>query len=410
MGVRARIKKCASRLHSDAGARGLYLKTTMGGTGSWIFRWRDRGTGRLRDMGIGSYPDVGLEDARDHAFTLRKKVNAGQDPIAERRIERQRRITEHAKAQTFQQVSDAYFQARIEGTGLTEKHKRRWKSMMRDHAYPKIGGVLVEELETAHIESVLKPIWYTKLDTAKRVRQNIENVLNFAKGGNLLTGENPARWRGGLDSRLPKPREIRKARPVQHFRALPWNEISTFVARLRKREGLAARALELLILTAVRSAEVRFATWDEFDLKSKLWTIPGTRTKSGRRHAVPLSHPAVKLLNSGPRRADSNFVFSAPRGGPLSDMSLSAVLRRMDVDGTVHGFRSTFKDWARNSTAYADEVSELALAHVNDNATRAAYARDELMPKRDAMMRDWAKFVDAPPARGSVTPINQSTG
>jgi integrase len=213
---------------------------------------------------------------------------------------------------------------------------------------------------------------------------------------------NPAQWKGVLEHVLPRPSKIRK---VEHHAALPWQSVPAFMVDLRKREGMSARALEFLILTAARSSEVRLATWDEIDLEAKLWTAPATHMKARKAHRVPLTDAAIKLLEALPRFERSPFVFPAVRGGALSDMSISAVCRRMKVAAVPHGFRSSFKDWCRSSTAYADEVSELALAHVNSDATRAAYARDELLPQRAKLMTAWAKFCATVPKKADVTPI-----
>ena len=262
----------------------------------------------------------------------------------------------------------------------------------------------VAEIELAHIVGVLKPIWITRTETATRVRQRIESVLAWAQVSGYRTGDNPARWKGNLEHALPKPSKVRK---VKHFAALPWQEVGAFMADLRTRDGISARALEFAILTATRSGEVRGATWEEIDLDGKVWTIPGERMKAGKPHRVPLSGPVIELLKKLPQLEGSPYVFSSIRGGQLSDMALSSVTRRMKVDAVPHGFRSSFKDWCRSSTAYPDEVSELALAHVSSDSTRAAYARDELLSKRANLMRDWAKFCDTLPSEADVVPINR---
>jgi integrase len=225
-----------------------------------------------------------------------------------------------------------------------------------------------------------------------RVRGRCEKVLDWAAVNGFRSGENPFRWKGKLELSLPAPGKLKRQKGIKRHAALPWQEAGAFMAELRKREGIAARALEFAILTASRSGEVRLAQWHEIDFRTKVWTVPPERMKAGKTHRVPLSGPAIKLLEKLPRMTGSDYVFTAPNGGPFSDMALSEVLRRMNVNAVPHGFRSTFKDWARSSTAYPDEVSELALAHVSSDATRAAYARDELLPKRVQLMRDWAKF------------------
>jgi len=343
-------------LHAVGGAKGLYLRVAPGGSRSWILR-TTVGQKR-RDIGLGGFPDVTLSQAR-----------------------------QETKAPEFR----------------NEKHAKDWISSIERYASPVIGELPVSDVELPHVLEILEPIWQTKTETATRLRQRIESVLTWATVRGYRSGENPARWEGNLKEVLPNPTKTRK---VQHHRALPWQRIGQFMADLRQREGLAARALEFAILTAARSSEVRLATWDEIDLKACIWTVPAERIKAGRTHRVPLSDDAVALLRGLSRFEGSPYVFPAAKGGPLSDMALSALCRRMGVDATPHGFRSTFKDWARNRTAYADEVSELALAHVNSDATRAAYARDELLPQRKRLMADWAKFCDTiEPEAGSVTTL-----
>ena len=252
---------------------------------------------------------------------------------------------------------------------------------------------------------MLEPLWAIKTETATRVRQRLEAVLAWATVNHYREGPNPAAWEGNLEHALPKPSRVRK---VEHHAAIHWKALGEFMAALRNRQGMSARALEFAILTAARSGEVRLATWDEIDLKAKLWTVPAGRMKAGKAHRVPLSDEALALLKALPRMEGSRFVFPAVRGGALSDMSLSMVTRRMGAEAVPHGFRSTFKDWARSSTAYPDEVTELALAHVNSDATRAAYARDDLLPKRARLMRDWAKFCATVPKKGNVVALREA--
>jgi integrase len=251
----------------------------------------------------------------------------------------------------------------------------------------------VADVEMSHVLSVIEPIWRDKTHTANRVRQRMEAVFDWAIARKYRESANPAAWKGNLAEVLPKPTKIST---VKHHRALPWQEIPGFMRRLRKRTGMSARALEFAILTAARSGEVRFATWNEIDLDAALWVVPGQRTKNGKAHRVPLSKEVVALLRTLPRFENEDTVFTASRGGSLSDMSLSSLTRKMDVDAVPHGFRSSFKDWARNCTDASDEVSELALAHVNSDSTRAAYARDELLEQRSIMMEQWARFCCNP--------------
>lgn len=385
--------------HAVGGVAGLLIQVTESGAKSWVLRTLVGN--RRRSFGLGSFPEVSLKEAREKAREMREQVRQGIDPAAERRARRNALIQEQAREMTFREAAKACHAAKA-SEFRNPKHRRQWISTLEHYAFPKIGNLLVSEVELPHVLSVLQPIWHTKTETATRIRQRIESVLTWATVSGYRRGENPARWKGNLAEVLPTPNKIAKAK---HHKAVAWQQAPEVMAALRQREGMAARALEFCILTAARSGEVRGATWDEIDLEAQVWTVPGDRIKKGKRHTVPLNNDAVKLLKALPRIAGTDYVFPAPRGGKLSDMSLSAVLKRMDIDATVHGFRSTFKDWARNRTNYPDEVSELALAHVNSDATRAAYARDELLPQRKWLMTDWAKYLREPVESTTVTPI-----
>jgi len=387
-------------LHAVGGVDGLCLNVKPSGARSWIQRVVVGG--RRREVGLGSYPTVTLEQARERGRDVRAQVWEGVDPVAARRAAQDALRTSEAKRLTFDQAAKQAHQARIDEF-RNEKHKKDWIRSLDAYASPVLGRIPVSDIEIAHVVAALEPIWREKTETATRVRQRIEAVLAWATTSGYRTGDNPATWKGNLEYVLPKPSKIRK---VRHHRAIPWAEVGSFMAELRKRKGTAARALEFLILTAARSGEVRLATWDEIDFAGKVWIVPGERMKAGKPHKVPLSVPAIELLKALPRHQGSDYVFTAPRGGALSDMAISAVCRRMEVDAVPHGFRSTFKDWCRSATSYSDEVSELALAHVNSDATRAAYARDELLPKRARLMRDWAKYcASSETSNSSVTPI-----
>lgn len=384
-----------NRLVSDGDVRGLYLKTTASGSASWIYRWRDRLTGRLRDKGLGSVADVSLAEAREEAINCRRQVLAGLDPIAEALERRSELAEERASLKTFEEVSKAYYSAKVQPTGHSEKHKKRWQSIMREHVYPGLGPVYVHAATTADVRAALEPIWDTKLETARKARQQIEQVFSFAKTAGLREGENPARWEGNLKNLLADPREVRKGRPVQHRAALPWQQVPQFLKRLRTRNGMAARALEFAVQTAARSAEAREASWSEIDLQARIWTVGASRMKGRSVHKVPLSIQSVALLEALPHR--TGLLFPSSKNTSLTDAALSKALGQSLADGvkaTVHGFRSSFKDWARNRTKFADEVSELALAHVNSDATRAAYARDELLELRVELMRMWSEYLD----------------
>jgi len=390
-----------SGMHAVGGVNGLYINVKKTGARSWIQRVMIGG--RLREIGLGSFPSVTLEQARQRARDIRQQVWEGIDPLADRRSAQEKLRSDEARRLTFDAAARECHKTKVHEF-RNAKHGRDWLNSLEMYASPSMGSLPVQDIDLPHIVGALKPIWTDKTETATRVRQRIEAVLSWATVSGYRSGDNPARWKGNLEFVLAKPTKIHK---VKHYPALAWHEVGSFMASLRKRDGMGARALEFAILTAARSGEVRLATWDEVDLQSKLWTIPGERMKTGRVHRVPLSDPVVALLEALPRFEGSPYVFPAIRGGALSDMSISAVCRRMKVAAVPHGFRSTFKDWCRSSTAYADEVSELALAHVSSDQTRAAYARDELLPKRASLMRDWATYLLRPPGNAVVTPIGK---
>lgn len=402
-------------LHAVGGVAGLMLQVTDTGAKSWILR-ASTGEQRMsangkpfvarRDFGLGGFPTVTLGGARERARELREQLRQGIDPVAERKAARRAAQAAHANRLTFAQAAEACHAVRLPGFS-SDKHAREWLSTLERLAFPTIGAMPVAEIKQAHVLQVLQPIWATKNETATRVRQRMEAVLRWAKVAGHCTGDNPAAWAGNLQELLPKPAAVQT---VEHHKALPWREVPGFMAELAKRPGLGARALEFAILTACRSGEVRGATWAEVDLAAKTWTIPAERMKARKAHTVPLSAAAVALLEALPRMAGSELVFTAPRGGTLSDMSLLAVVRRIGVAAVPHGFRSSFKDWARSCSAYPDELSELALAHVNSDATRAAYARSQLVEERRALMADWARFLSEPAPRGNVVGILEARG
>ena len=389
-------------LHAIGGIAGLQLQIKPTGAKSWILR-AQIGSKR-RDIGLGGYPEVTLASARDRAREAKDQIRQGIDPVEARKAARQALIADQARQLTFSEAA-AQCHAKKTPEFRNRKHASDWINSITRYAEPVIGQIPIAQIEVAHLVKVLEPIWTIKTETATRVRQRIESVLAWATVSGYRSGENPALWKGNLEHILPKPSRIRKR---THFPALPWHEIGSFMIELRKREGMAARALEFLILTATRSGEVRFATWDEVCLVSNVWTIPAERMKAGKAHRIPLSEEAIELLRCLQRFEGSSYLFPSPKGGVLSDMSISSVCRRMKVNAVPHGFRSTFKDWARSSTSYADEVSELALAHVSSDATRAAYARDELLPKRQRLMADWGRFCALVGNESEVVPIRAS--
>ncbi|RCW72424.1 tyrosine-type recombinase/integrase [Pseudorhodoferax soli] len=374
-------------MHAVGGVSGLYLQIAPGGTKSWILR-ATIGSKR-REMGLGAFPEVPLAIARDKARAARAKVELGVDPILARQRAASALRAEQAKALTFadaarQFVTDKGDQWR------NAKHRAQWTATLETYAGPTIGKVLVSDVSQAHVLSILRPIWTTKTETATRVRGRIEQVLDWARVRGYREGENPARWRGHLDKLLPAPTKLAK---VSHHPALPVDAMPGFMSNLRKRGGVAARALEFLVLTASRSGEIRGARWSEFDIPGKTWTVPKERMKAGVEHRVPLSPQALQLLDSVPRVDGNDLVFPAPRGGVLSDMSLTAVTRRMEVEAVPHGMRSSFRDWAAERTSYPREVCEMALAHAIENKVEAAYRRGDLFNKRAEMMAAWAGFL-----------------
>jgi integrase len=383
--------------YNVGGVAGLVLRVSDTGAKSWILRATIGG--RRREIGLGGYPDVSLSQARDKAREMRETILQGRDPISERR-ERAKDLRD-SKTISFGYAAERAYEKKIQEF-RSDKHAQNWFTSIEIHALPRIGKVPVDQITITDILAVLEPIWTKKTETASRLRQRLEYILNWATVSGYREGDNPARWKGHLDAVLPKPSKVRK---VRHHPALPWRELPEFMARLRARNGLAARALEFIILTAARSGEVRLATRDEFDLKDRLWIVPAERMKAGREHRVPLSGDAVALVENAPEFPGCPYVFPAPRGGPLSDMSISAVCKRMKVDAVPHGFRSTFRDWCAESTNYPREVAEMALAHTISNAVEAAYRRGDLLDKRRRLMDSWAAFCRGGTVWERVTPI-----
>ncbi|MEC4766845.1 integrase arm-type DNA-binding domain-containing protein [Halomonas sp. CUBES01] len=390
--------------HAVGGVSGLYLQVTPGAGRSWILRTLVGK--RRREMGLGGYPDIGLADAREAAREARKRLLEGEDPIEQRQAARRALIAEQQKLMTFDQCTAAVIEVKRQ-EARNAKHAKQWETTLATYASPELGKLAVGEIELAHIVNVLEPHWTTKTETMTRVRQRIETVMAWAIARGYRDGDNPARWRGNLDAILPKPSKVAK---VAHHKALPYHEIAAFMHELRRRNGTAARALEFTILTAARSGEVRGATWDEIDLAAGIWTVPGERMKTGREHRVPLPAAAIKLLKDLPRHEGINLVFPAPRLGQLSDAGMSSVLKRMGVDVTVHGFRSTFRDWTAEQTSTPHHVAEMALAHTIKNSAEAAYRRGDMLDKRRRLMEQWADYCasTAAPA-AAVTPIREAS-
>ncbi len=383
-----KVKSIQKRGYYNDGG-GLYLRVTATGTKSWIFRWRDRTTGRLRDLGLGSHMNVSLKAARTRSREARELLSNGLDPKTERDRRRQEALVVEGSAMTFSECAAAYVDAHAP-SWRNAKHVQQWRNTLNTYVYPTIGNVSVAAVSQAHILKVLQPIWKEKTETATRVRQRIENILDYAQALGLRSAENPARWKGHLDKLLAAPNKVKK---VKHHPALPYKDTHTFVTSLKKQEGIGARALEFTILTAGRTSEVSHAQWSEFDLDEKVWTVPPERMKANREHRVPLSKQALRIVKHQ-IGLDEKWVFPSSRyGRPMSNAGMSSVLKRMNrFDITVHGFRSTFRDWAAEQTAYSVEVCEAALAHTIRNATEAAYRRSDLMEKRAKLMEAWARY------------------
>jgi integrase len=373
--------------YADGGC--LYLQVSPQLTKSWLFRYRLRG--RSREMGLGPVSLVSLAEARAKALEGRKLLLDGVDPIENRAAKHRQLQLESAKAMTFDQCAASYINAHRAGW-KNAKHAAQWESTLTTYASPVIGELAVQAVDTGLVMKVLEPIWRETPETASRLRSRIELILGWATASGYRTGDNPARWRGHLDNLLPSRNSIQA---VQHHPALAINEIGAFMKRLKTVEGASARALEFLILTATRTCETLGARWNEFDLEHGTWTIPAERMKAKREHRVPLSAKAAKIIKAMRDRSQGDFVFFGIDGlRPLSNMALLQVLRRMGVQVTSHGFRSTFRDWAAEQTNFPREVAEAALAHTLKDKTEAAYRRGDLFMKRQRLMNEWAEFCD----------------
>ena len=397
------------------GVAGLLLKVTESGSKQWILRTK---VGNKRpDIGLGPYPEVSLAQAREKARETKEKIRNGIDPLEEKRALKRALLAEQISTLTFQKAMEKYIKMKAKEF-RNPRQETQWTNSLNTYAIPHLGKLPVREIDLPHIKQVLDPIWETKTETANRVRARIENILGWCAIHGYRSGENPARWQGYLDEVYPSPEKIKKR---GHFAALSVDDMPEFMKDLKKRTGTAARALEFLILTASRTNEVigdkrigkAGVTWQEIDLARKVWTVPADRMKSEKVHRVPLTDSAIELLKGMGEGAPDDLIFPGPKGGIPSNNFLTALLKRMERPITAHGFRSTFKDWARERTAYADEVSELALAHVNSDATRAAYARSELIDKRRLMMTDWEQFClhgQTKTESGKVVAIGEGKG
>ncbi len=404
----------APGFHAVGGVSGLYLQVlpsrpdphdpmkTIPGGRSWVLRATV--AGKRRDMGLGGFPTVTLAGARERAREARDKIDRGLDPIEVRRAAKAALRADDAKVVTFEDAAKAYMAAH-ESSWRNAKHREQWRNTLKGLAYPHVGRLAVRDIEVAHVLAVLEPIWRERTETANRLRGRMELVLDWATARGYREGLNPARWKGHLDKMLPNPTKLK---PKGHMAAMAVGDVTAFMAQLRTAGGLGARALEFVILTAARSGEARGATWSEIDLANKVWTIPAARMKMGKGHRVPLPADAMILLESLPRFAGTDLVFSSPTGTALSDRTLLAVLRGMGLDVTAHGFRSTFRDWCGEYTNFPREIAEAALAHTTGSSVELAYRRGDALEKRRKLMEAWAGFLARPaaPKDSNVRPLH----
>jgi integrase len=382
------IKRAKRRgMYHDGG--GLYLSVAANGSKSWIFRY---GAGGKHHLGLGATHTIDLAAARERARAARVLLLDGRDPITERRSQRAAQRLAEAKTISFAEAAEIYIRSH-HAAWKAEKNRKQWEATLATYAYPVIGQLPVAEIDTALVLRCIEPIWKTKTETASRVRRRIQKVLDWAGTHGYRTGENPARWVGHLDNLLPA---TGKLAPVQNHPAMPFADVPGFVVReLHGRHGLAPRALEFVILTAGRTAEVLGAPWSEFDLDNATWTVPAERMKAGKEHRVPLAPRAVEILTALPRDGAGPF--------RLSDTALRQLLRRMRrTDITPHGFRSSFRDWASEVAGASREIAEAALAHAVGNKTEAAYHRTTLFAKRRRLMNDWGAYCGGHAPAGKV--------
>lgn len=392
------VKNAKPGRHVDGS--GLHLLVKNSGAKSWVLRYRFEG--KPHDVGISQCPEaiellqatgqteLTLAQVRDIAAIYRMQVRAGINPLEKRKTKAPTIKVSQAETTTlatsFKDAAIQYLRSR-EATWRNAKHRQQWRNTLTQYVYPHIGEMELSSITTKEVLEVLEPIWHTKSETANRVRGRIEAVIDYAKARGDFTGENPARWRGHLEKLLPARSRLSRG----HHKAMPYLEVPEFLTQLRERHAMAALALEFTVLTAGRTSEVLGATWDEIDFQQQIWTIPATRMKAGREHRVPLSPRAMEIINHT-RQLNGTYLFPGPRGGKLSGMAMSMLLRRMEKDATVHGFRSSFRDWAGETTAHAHEVCEMALAHSVSDRTVAAYRRGDLFEKRLQLMVDWEQF------------------
>lgn len=378
-------------LHAVGTVSGLRLYVRPTGARSWVLRTMVKG--RRAEIGLGGYPTVSLAQAFERARATLDKIRDGADPAADRRA------TSEAAVWTFKACAEAYIKAHRPGW-KNAKHAQQWENTLATYCYPTMGDKHVRDITKGDVIAVIEPQWSTTNETMVRLRNRIELVIAWAVQREYRPeGPNPARWKGNLDAALPRPSKVNKR---EHFEAVPIDDMHAFTVKLRAVGGMSARALEFAILTCSRTGAVRAATWDEIDLGAKAWNIPGPKMKSGRPHRVPLSVRAVELLEALPRFEGVERVFAGRGDAQLSDMALTACMRRMGLTAVPHGFRSTFADWCAERTGTPSEVREMALAHSIGDQTEEAYRRGDLFEKRRELMALWSNFIDTPPPQGNV--------
>jgi len=384
-------------LHAIGTVSGLALYVKPTGARSWVLRTMV--AGRRREMGLGGYPTVSLAQAITYARETRDKIRSGVDPTAEKRLRMKNIVW------TFRTVAEAYIAAH-RASWKNAKHAQQWENTLDTYCYPQFGDKHVSDIGKGDILAAIEPHWTTKNETMVRVRNRIELILNYAMQREYRPeGPNPARWKGNLDAALPRPSKVNQR---EHFEALAIDAMHGFMERLRKIEGMAARALEFAILTVVRTGAVRMALWSEIDLAAKVWSVPAEKMKAGRAHKVPLSPRAVELLEALPRFEGIDLIFTGRNDKPLSDMALTACMRRMGLTAVPHGFRSTFADWSAERTGTPAEVREMVLAHSIGDRTEEAYRRGDLFEKRREVMDLWSRFLDTPPATSNILVLRKA--
>lgn len=395
----SQVKNLPEGIHFVGGVGGLTLQVgpynsrLKRHTASWVLRVYVGS--KKRYLGLGSFPELGLAEARNRALALKSQVYEGLDPLVQKSRQREALDLARQNAKTFKFCAEKFMQIHA-GSYRSKKHALQWRSTFSTHAYPIFGTKLVQDITRDDVLSALEPIWCSKTETAKRLQNRIEQVFDYAISCGYLEKHNPARWKSFLSLHLPAPSKIANK---QNFPSLPYGDLPEFMVKLQDKSGISAKALQFLILTAVRTGTIRQARWSEIDFDTAEWRIPKEHTKTATEHRVPLTAEMISLLRSLPRHHRSDLLFPTAQGNQLSDMALTQLIRRMQSTGEVsqdfvpHGFRSTFKVWATEKTSFPTEVSEIALMHSVGDSTYKAYQRSDLFSKRRELMEQWSKFA-----------------